>query len=157
RLVRPRGGYLVIDDTQALGILGRHPTSAAPYGSGGAGSTVWHGIDGPGLIVANSLAKGFGAPLAVIAGSGPLISKFKKLSSTRVHCSPPSLAAIAAGRRALYINASEGDSLRSHLLKLVRRFRDRLRQLGLAASGGLFPVQTLKPIPNVEAGWLHNQ
>lgn len=157
RLVRPRGGYLVIDDTQALGILGRHPTPPTPYGSGGAGSTGWHGIEGPELIVANSLAKGFGAPLAVVAGSGPVISKFKELSSTRVHCSPPSLAVIAAGQRALVINASQGDSLRSRLLKLVRRFRDRLRQLGLSASGGLFPVQTLKPIPDVEVGWLHNQ
>jgi 8-amino-7-oxononanoate synthase len=157
RLVRPRGGYLVIDDTQALGILGRHPTPAAPYGSGGAGSAAWHGIEGPELIVANSLAKGFGAPLAVIAGDGPVISKFTELSSTRVHCSPPSLAAIAAGQRALVTNASQGDSLRSRLLKQVCRFRDRLRQLGLSASGAFFPVQTLKPIPDVEVGWLHNR
>jgi 8-amino-7-oxononanoate synthase len=156
-LVRPRGGYLVIDDTQALGILGRHPAPTAPYGLGGAGSLAWHGIEGPELIVANSLAKGFGAPLAVMAGSAPVISKFKELSSTSVHSSPPSLAVIAAGQRALVINASQGDSLRSRLLKLVRRFRDRLRQLGLSASGGLFPVQTLKPIPDVEVGWLHNR
>jgi 8-amino-7-oxononanoate synthase len=157
RLVRQRSGYLVIDDTQALGILGRHPTPAAPYGSGGAGSAAWHGIEGPELIVTNSLAKGFGAPLAVMAGSGAVISKFKELSSTRVHSSPPSLAVIAAGQRALVINASQGDSLRSRLLELVCHFRDRLRQLGLSTSGGFFPVQTLKPIPDVDVGWLHNR
>lgn len=138
RLVRPRGGYLVIDDTQALGILGRHPTPAAPYGSGGAGSAAWHGIEGPELIVANSLAKGFGAPLAAIAASVPVISRFKELSLTRVHSSPPSLAAIAAGERALSINASQGNRLRNRLVKLVLRFRDHLRQLGLSAFGGFF-------------------
>jgi 8-amino-7-oxononanoate synthase len=157
RLVRARGGYLVIDDTQALGILGRHPEPKAPYGSGGAGSPAWHRIEGPELIMASSLAKGFGAPLAAIAGSVQVISKFEELSSTRVHCSPPSLAAIASGERALVINASQGDNLRSRLLKLVRRFRDHLRQVGLSASGGLFPVQTLKQIPNVEAGRLHDR
>jgi 8-amino-7-oxononanoate synthase len=157
RLVRPRGGYLVIDDTQALGILGRHPVPTAQYGSGGAGSPAWHGIEGPEVIVASSLAKGFGAPLAAIAGSVQVISKFEELSSTRVHSSPPSLAAIAAAERALAINASQGDDLRSRLLKRVRRFRDHLRQVGLSASGGLFPVQTLKPIPDVQAGRLHNR
>jgi 8-amino-7-oxononanoate synthase len=122
RLVRARGGYLVIDDTQALGILGRHPEPKVPYGSGGAGSPAWYGIKGPELIVASSLAKGFGAPLAAIAGSAQTISKFEELSSTRVHSSPPSLAAIAAGGRALVINASQGDNLRSRLWKLVGRF-----------------------------------
>jgi 8-amino-7-oxononanoate synthase len=157
RLMRQQGGYLVIDDTQALGILGRHPTPAAPYGSGGAGSAAWHGIEGPELIVANSLAKGFGAPLAVIAGSGTVISKFKELSATRVHCSPPSLAAIAAGQRALATNASQGDTIRCRLLELVCHFRDRLRRLGLSTSGAFFPVQTLKPMRDVDVGWLHNR
>jgi 8-amino-7-oxononanoate synthase len=156
RLVRARGGYLVIDDTQALGILGRHPEPNAPYGSGGAGSPAWHGIEGPELIVASSLAKGFGAPLAAIAGSAQMVSKFEELSAIRVHSSPPSLAAIAAGERALIINTSKGDNLRTRLWKLVRRFRDQLRQVGLSAFGGFFPVQTLKPIPDVEADQLHN-
>jgi 8-amino-7-oxononanoate synthase len=44
-----------------------------------------------------------------------------------------------------------GDSLRSRLAKLVRHFRESLIQIGLWASGGLFPVQTLKPIPGVDA------
>ena len=155
--VQERNGYLVIDDTQALGILGRHPSPRAPYGSGGAGSPAWYGIKGRELIVASSLAKGFGAPLAAIAGSAQAISKFEELSSTRVHSSPPSLAAIAAGERALIINTGQGDNLRSRLWKLVRRFRDHLRQAGLSAFGGLFPVQTLKPIPEVEVGQLHDR
>jgi 8-amino-7-oxononanoate synthase len=155
--VRERNGYLVIDDTQALGILGKMPARHTPYGRGGAGTPAWHGVEGPELIIGSSLAKGFGSPLAVLAGNARLITKFEDLSATRIHCSPPSLAAIAAGERALVMNASQGDNLRSRLLKLVRRFRDHLGQVGLSASGGFFPVQTLKPIPGVELGRLHNR
>ena len=155
RLVRAHGGYLVVDDTQALGILGHRPRPNLPYGSGGAGTAAWYGIEGPELVVASSLAKGFGAPLAVLAGSGELISRFERLSSTRTHSSPPSLASISAGESALAINSSQGDDLRHRLLRLVRRFRAHLKQLGLSASGGLFPVQTLNPIAGLEMKRLH--
>jgi 8-amino-7-oxononanoate synthase len=157
RLVRAQCGYLVIDDTQALGVLGHHPAPDAPYGLGGAGTPAWYGIRGPELIVVSSLAKGFGAPLATIAGSALLIAKFEQSSATQVHCSPPSLAAIAAAERALAINANRGDQIRARLLKLVQRFRTQLKQLGLAASGGVFPVQTLKPIRNLEMNRMHDR
>jgi len=157
RLVRERSGYLVIDDTQALGILGQDPGRAAPYGRGGAGTPAWHAVEGPELIMGSSMAKGFGAPLAAVAGNAHLISKFENLSSTRVHCSPPSLAVINAAERALAINARQGDSLRSRLAKLVQCFRDGLRHVGLSASGGFFPVQTLKTIPGVDPRRLHGR
>jgi 8-amino-7-oxononanoate synthase len=157
RLVRAERGYLVIDDTQALGVLGYHPAPKAPYGWGGAGTPAWYGIKGPELIIVSSLAKAFGAPLASIAGSALLIAKFKQSSSTRVHCSPPSLAAIAAAERALVINATRGDQIRAHLLRLVQRFRDQLKELGLGAAGGIFPVQTLRPIQNLEMDRLHHR
>jgi len=50
-------GYLVVDDTQALGILGKDPAQEAPYGRGGAGTPAWHGVEGPELIMGSSLAK----------------------------------------------------------------------------------------------------
>jgi 8-amino-7-oxononanoate synthase len=103
------------------------------------------------------LAKGFGAPLAVIAGNAKLITKFKVLSATRVHTSPPSLAAINAAQRALAINGTRGDLLRISLAKLVRHFRQELRQIGLSALGGLFPVQTLEIIPDVDPRHLHTR
>jgi 8-amino-7-oxononanoate synthase len=156
-LVRAHGGYLVVDDTQALGILGHQPRPNMPYGSGGAGTPAWYGIEGPELLVASSLAKGFGAPLAVLAGDAEIISRFEQLSSARMHSSPPSLASISAGERALAINTSQGDDLRRRLLGLVGRFREYLRQLGLSASGGVFPVQTLHPIPGLEMGRLHSR
>ncbi len=62
--VRRFGGLLVIDDTQALGILGRNPGQDAPYGRGGGGSLRRANIQGPDILVGASLAKGFGVPIA---------------------------------------------------------------------------------------------
>jgi 8-amino-7-oxononanoate synthase len=157
RLVRERDGYLVIDDTQALGILGKAPGHDIPYGRGGAGTAAFHGIEGPELIMGTSLAKGFGAPLAVIASNARLIAKFEDLSATRVHTSPSSLCAISAAWQALAVNDKRGDGLRSHLAKLVRQFRDAMQQIDLSAQGGLFPVQTLRPIPGVDPAQLHGR
>ena len=153
--VRARRGYLVIDDTQALGILGHSPGPLAPYGRGGGGTLAWYGLQAPELIVGSSLAKGFGAPLAVLAGSKSIITRFENDSATRMHCSPPSAAVISAAEHALGVNDTWGDRLRLRLAQLVQRFRKRLRQIGLAASGGLFPVQTLRPVAAIDASGLH--
>ena len=40
-------GLLVIDDTQALGILGERPDVGRPYGWGGGGSLRWHSLRDP--------------------------------------------------------------------------------------------------------------
>src|SRR5260221_3027442 len=157
RLVRELDGYLVVDDTQALGILGKAPALDAPYGRGGAGTSAWYGVEGPELIIGSSLAKGFGAPLAVIASNAKLITKFENLSATRVHTSPPSLAVISAAQRALAVNEKRGDLLRIRLVKLVRHFREELRRIGISALGGLFPIQTLRAIPAIDPRHLHSQ
>ncbi len=141
-LVRAEGGYLVIDDTQALGIMGAQASREAPYGWGGSGTPAWHGIKGSELIVGSSLAKGFGVPVAVLAGSSTVLERFADQSSTSVHCSPPSAAVIAATEHALRLNSHRGDWLRKRLLQNVRRFRGHLLQAGVSVDGGFFPVQT---------------
>jgi 8-amino-7-oxononanoate synthase len=156
-LVRERSGYLVVDDTQALGILGKDPGQGAPYGRGGGGTPAWQGLEAPELIIGSSLAKGLGVPLAVIAGNARVISKFENRSATRIHCSPPSLAVISATQQALAINDTQGDYLRNRLAKLVQHFKDGLRRIGLLAWGGLFPVQTLKAISGVDAEQLYRR
>lgn len=144
------GGWLVLDDTQPLGLLGRH----------GGGSVQSHGLrgqragpdnaplpgggtrnDGPHVLVGASLAKAFGAPIAVLAGSAAVLARFERHSLVRVHASPPSVAAIAAARRALRINAVCGDTLRRTLRARVRQFRAGLGAAGIACRGGMFPVQ----------------
>lgn len=130
------GGYLLLDDTQVLGLCG----------AGGGGSLRQHGLAGPGVLLGASLAKGLGAPLAVLSGSAGLLARFEQASLTRRHSSPPSLAAIAAGFNALRINRARGDALRLALAQRVRQWRDGLAAAGIACGGGSFPVQTV-PLP----------
>ena len=111
-LARRAGGWLVLDDTQALGILGEGPTKSNPYGIGGGGSLRWHDVFGPHIIVGSSLAKGFGAPLAALCGSRALIDCFRDNSEARIHCSPPSVVTINEAGQALRLNRRHGEALR---------------------------------------------
>ncbi len=144
RVVRQAGGWLVVDDTQAFGILGERARGEAspPYGRGGGGTAAWFGLRGPEVIVACSLAKGLGVPLATLAGSAAMVERFERGGLTRQHCSAPSAAHLAAASRALALNRERGEALRHLLARKIARFRGRLQAGGIAVHGGLFPVQT---------------
>jgi 8-amino-7-oxononanoate synthase len=144
--VQARGGYLVLDDTQALGIFGWGPAGDAPYGHGGGGTLPRWSITGPDVLVVSSLAKGFGVPAAVLAGGEVAVRHFEAESATRVHCSPASAVVVHAAEHALAVNETCGDELRRRLAGLVRRFRRRVSEVGFSLVGGLFPVQTLAPL-----------
>ena len=153
--VRELGGCLVLDDTQALGILGRVPDGCPPYGRRGGGSLRHANVGGADVVLVSSLAKGFGVPLAVLSGSKVMVRSFESRSETRVHCSPPSVAVIHAAENALAVNETYGDALRLRLAKRVHQFRKRLAGIGFSATGGLFPVQTLAPIRGLDAAALY--
>jgi 8-amino-7-oxononanoate synthase len=156
-LARSRGGFVVLDDSQSLGIFG-DPSFGAPYGTGGGGSLRRAGLRGDdGVLIGSSLAKAFGAPLAVLAGDARLVDEFERRSATRVHCSPPSAATVAAAARALMINRSFGDRLRLKLAHNVSRFRRGLREMGLVGINGLFPVQSLRLPARIKAETLHRK
>ena len=138
-----RGGFVVVDDSQALGIFGK-PSRSSLYGIGGGGSARHLSLRSDRLIVGCSLAKAFGVPVAVIAGSIAVLKDFERHSATRVHCSPPSIAVIAAGLHAMAINRRDGDALRQMLAAKVSRFRRGLRELGLIATASLFPIQAIR-------------
>ena len=123
-LAHRHGGWLVIDDTQGLGVFGHSASPAAPYGLGGGGSLQWHSIGGDHVVVGSSLAKGFGVPVALLAGSAALLRRFERESASREHMSPPSMAVIHAARHALAVNRQDGDRLRLRLWRVVQRLRD---------------------------------
>jgi 8-amino-7-oxononanoate synthase len=133
----------VLDDTQALGILGVRPRPDSPYGDGGGGAIRHAGASADGAVVVASLAKALGAPVAVVAGPAPVVERLLHEGETRVHSSPPSAAAIAAAAAALRINARAGSALRARLASRVRSLREGVREHGLGTRGGLFPFQTL--------------
>lgn len=143
RIAGKSGGTLVLDDTQALGILGRGASAACPFGHGGGGSLRWQGVGGAHIAVGASLAKGFGAPVAALSGSHALVERFLRSSETRLHCSPPSSAAVAAARQAVALGERFGDCWRARLLRLVLRLRETLAQVGMVPVGRVpFPVQS---------------
>jgi 8-amino-7-oxononanoate synthase len=155
--LRPHGGLLVIDDTQALGIFGRDVAQNPPYGRGGGGSLRRAQLTSPDILIVSSLAKAFGVPVAVIAGAGPLIERYEQRSETRVHCSPPSLAHIRAAEHALEVNLRQGEQRRARLAALVRRLQDGVGTLGHGIGPAQFPVQALEPIEGVPPAMLHRR
>jgi 8-amino-7-oxononanoate synthase len=114
-------------------------------------------VGGPDVLVISSLAKAFGAPVAVLTGSRSAVQEFEKHSETRMHCSPPALPVIRAAEHALQINRRHGDRLRLGLAGLVTRFRQRAESAGFRFTGGLFPVQTLAPASKADARRVHGR
>lgn len=146
-------GLVIVDDTQALGVLGRRPEAMLPYGSGGGGSLRHCNLRDPRIVVVSSLAKAFGAPVAMLGGSKALVESFRENSATLVHCSPPSAAAISAALRALELNRRIGDVLRRRLAERVVRFRRGVPDL--VAADSMFPVQPLKLPGRIDARALY--
>jgi 8-amino-7-oxononanoate synthase len=157
QVIQRGGGLLVLDDTQALGILGHSPGAETPLGIGGGGSLRFHNVSHSNVLLISSLAKAFGAPLAMLAGSDATVRTFEAQSETRMHTSPPSRAVIHAARHALQINHVHGDKLRQRLTRLLRRFHNRLAKTGRRAIGGSFPVQTLIPLSGTDAAATHER
>ena len=143
-LIRSYGGLLLLDDSQALGIMGKQPDQEMPGGKGGGGLLPWYGVQGDEIITICSLAKGLGVPLSVISGSRARIEEFKSRSETRVHSSPVSAAHVQATLQALSQHKKCGNLLRLKLLKNIRLFRKSLGKFGFTTYGSFFPVQTLK-------------
>jgi 8-amino-7-oxononanoate synthase len=118
---------------------------------------VRHNLTGSDIVIGSSLAKAFGVPMAVLSASEKVIRRFTTQSETRVHSSPPSIAAFRAAQRALTVNQTCGDMLRRRLATRVRYFRERIQAVGLASRGGLFPVQTLLPVFSCEPARIYQR
>ena len=155
------GAVLLLDDTQAFGVLGAQPTAARPLGQGGGGSLCWHGLSdaatGPELLTITSLAKGLGVPVAVLAGRAARLRQFEQRSETRVHTSPVSAWHAWATEQALRLDARQGEAARLQLGQRIGQLRAALGRVGLRPSGGWFPVQKLLPTRATAALSLHQQ
>ncbi len=141
--IRKHEGYLLIDDTQALGVFGQQVNRENKFGWGGGGSLWWHQIQDKHVISISSLAKGFGVPVAVLAASHDFIHNFMAASETIVHTSPPSFAVIEATRHALQVNQDKGEEIRARLQRLIFFFKKQLAYADLFSLQGYFPLQTL--------------
>ncbi|GAC1339009.1 MAG: hypothetical protein NVSMB18_06430 [Acetobacteraceae bacterium] len=132
QLLARRGGRLLVDDTQALGVLGP-----------GGGGTPAQGAPADTVLRLASLAKAFNAPLAVLSGSRRDIAAFRRSSASRMYCSPPSMPTALAAARALALNAGVGGRLRALLRARILAFRRACAAMTVPLGPGLFPVQTV--------------
>ncbi len=133
------GGLLVVDDTQAAGVLGaRQEGQPYPFGEGGGGTFAWLGAQPTVSVLVTSLAKGYGAPLTVTSGPARLIARLGSFGS-RCHASPPTRVDLLAAQRAtadILGNARR----RRRLAGLVLALRRALRTLRLPVIGLPFPL-----------------
>lgn len=136
------GGYIIVDDTQGLGIFGKK-NGKEIYGTGGGGILKWLNVNSHNTISITSLAKAFGVPVAVISSTKSFITAFKNNSQTTVYSSPASSVHINAGLQALHTNSIIGDCRRQRLFKNITLVKNILNEKGIKTGGGIFPVQSL--------------
>jgi 8-amino-7-oxononanoate synthase len=111
---------LVVDDTQAIGILGRRAGSSSPHGSRGNGTLQYFGVSSHNGVVVASLAKAFGVSLALIAGPCRLLHQLRHDGELCHASSPPDLPQVRAARRVLGLNLTHGEESRLRMRSAVR-------------------------------------
>jgi 8-amino-7-oxononanoate synthase len=145
RLAQMYGATVVVDDAHGLGVLGKDPSAAAPYGHGGGGVLLHQAAPASHVIYVGSLSKAFSVPLAFAAGPERLMAALGKAAGAHIHSSPPALPIVAAAGAALQLNRVCGDWLRDRLLARVRQFRRGFAEQGLVLSPQMdFPIQSLR-------------
>ncbi|UOQ96260.1 aminotransferase class I/II-fold pyridoxal phosphate-dependent enzyme [Hymenobacter sp. 5317J-9] len=155
------GAVLLIDDTQAFGVLGANPARNRPLGQGGGGLLRWARLTpqglGPELLTITSLAKGLGVPVAVLAGRASRLAQFRRRAETRVHTSPVSAWHAWAAEQALRHDARHGHAARRRLGLRITQFRRALARAGIRPLGDDFPVQKIVLDRTTAALGLHQQ
>jgi len=154
-IVKPAGGWVIVDDTQAFGILGKREDAFNTYGKGGGGILKWMNVSGENIITLTSLAKGFGVPVAAICGSQPFIKKFALYSETRVNSSQTNFAVLNAAVNALRQNSKNGDQIRKKLLQNILYLKRNMHRLNIDILGNQFPAQFIRYLTNQKVSDLY--
>lgn len=134
----------MVDDTQALGVLGSPvvdttATRALPFGSKGTGTLAFLGVPTDAAVVVGSLGKAFGIPMAFAAGPEKWIRHTRASGPLLRASSQVPLGLVRAARYALTWNSNLGDTARRQLTRAVEQFSSLPRIQGAPHS----PVQRL--------------
>lgn len=134
------GRWLVVDDTQALGVLGDRLSGGGNFewGRHGTGTLGHLGIGSHRVVTVGSLAKGFGVPLAFVAGARRLLDALRNEGPLYRASSPPELPLVRAARAALVQNSASGEQLRARLRNASAAFQSAAKTVGVSGS----PVQS---------------
>lgn len=125
--------WLLVDDAHGMGVQG-------PQGRGSV-AAAGLGIDEVPILM-GTLGKAFGTFGAFVAGSDALVETLIQQARTYIYTTalPP---AVACATRAALQRVREDDWRRLHLQRLIERFRDGARELGLALCDSQTPIQPL--------------
>jgi 8-amino-7-oxononanoate synthase len=97
RIACSAAALLYVDDSHGIGILGAGPPMpATPYGTGGGGLLRWLGVRSDRILLAGTLGKALGVPVAFVAGSKRVIDRVRSASKAFVHSSPQSIHNVTA-------------------------------------------------------------
>lgn len=130
-LAQRHGAWLMADDAHGLGVLGDH----------GGGSCEHFRLSPAEVpVLMGTLGKALGTAGAFVAGSRTLIKALTQFSRTYVYTTAMPAAVAAATRESLALARRESWR-RDHLRGLMRRLRQGLAQLGVAAPEGISPIQ----------------
>ena len=140
------GGTLVVDDSLATGVLGTRTRHHPVLGADGAGTAAWLGLPPGGRVTVASFAKGYGAPLAAVAGPVAAVAGIREAGPARTHASPPTACDVAALAAAL--SRADLGRRRTRLAAAVGRVRALAGGLGLRPLGIAFPVLNLDVAPH---------
>lgn len=145
RVARSFDAVVYVDDAHGIGVLGKCPTRATPYGRGGGGTPDHLAVATGNIAHVGSLSKSFGVPVAFVAGPAGFIDYVRATTGTYTHSSPPALPMLAAALGALHVHAVCGETLRRRLVNHVRHFRNCLAATGVRLrANNSFPIQTLR-------------
>jgi 8-amino-7-oxononanoate synthase len=136
KLAKRGNGIVVVDDSLACGILGKR-RNAGSFGDG-SGTPRWSGLQHDRLLWVASLAKGYGAPLAVVTGDADNIGRLAR-DGSRQHSSPPTAADLAAAAAALR-DPRELECRRAFLHDHVTSVRRAFGLADLPVIGQPFPL-----------------
>lgn len=126
------GGWLVLDDAHATGVLGVH----------GRGTLQYAGLLGSSrVMVGHTLSKGIGGFGGVIPGSVDQINEIASHSQVPLGSSSPPLPIAAASAQALAL--ASDPTLRERLWCNVARARQGIRRLGWALADTPVPILCL--------------
>lgn len=137
-LVKPRNGWVYLDDAHAVGVLGRN----------GRGTPEYFEIQDPSCLTSATLAKALGGFGGIIWGSAKWVESIDRASRICAGASPPPLVVAAASAQALKL-AHETPELRQILWKRIEQARDGLRALGWNLANTPVPILCLESRPGV--------
>ena len=86
----------MVDETQAMGLLGHSHYPQAPFGLGGGRSLRWNELESPNVFYVSFLAKGFGVSIAVFSGRTKWLSGLERIAE-HLSIAPPVYSTFACG------------------------------------------------------------